>query len=99
MESEKFLDLADRLAAAAEKIDGTALDALESAAEQVGKAWSGSWLGYHSRVYYKDLAPVPAGARFSKEWGIEERFAVDGTVGEWREFEFDGVVEEIRRRA
>ena len=28
------------------------LDKLENAANRVGESWSGSWAGYHSRVYY-----------------------------------------------
>ena len=33
------------------------LAALEEAALDAGKAWSGSWLGYQSRVYHADLQP------------------------------------------
>lgn len=40
---------------------------LEAAATRAQKAWSGSWFGYHSRVYYKDFIPPPAGAVFSSE--------------------------------
>ena len=43
------------------------LQLLTDAAEEVGKAWSGSWLGYHSKVYYADLAVPPPGALFSQE--------------------------------
>ena len=58
------------------------LDKLEKVANEVGKAWSGSWLGYHSRVYYEDLKEPPAGARFSQEWGIEDRYGtlVQGAI-------------------
>jgi hypothetical protein len=35
------------------------LSALENAANQVKRSFSGSWLGYHSRVYYKGLIPAP----------------------------------------
>ena len=64
------------------------------AAEDAGKAWSGSWFGYHSRVYYNNLEPVPPGARFSQEWGFLDRYS-SGTVGEWREYEFDGLYDAI----
>jgi hypothetical protein len=36
-----------------------AVDALTAAAEDVGKAWSRSNIGYHARVYYKDYAAPP----------------------------------------
>jgi hypothetical protein len=31
------------------------LGELEEAATRAAKAWSGSWLGYQSRIYYKDF--------------------------------------------
>src|SRR5688500_8444776 len=48
------------------------LDAVEAAANRIKKAFSGSWLGYHSRVYYADLVAPPPGVNFSKEWGLKE---------------------------
>ena len=41
----------------------------KSAAEEIGRSWSGSYLGYHADVYYKDLIPPPPGTHFSQEWG------------------------------
>lgn len=74
------------------------LEALEKSAAQAGKAWSHSWLGCQSRVYYAGLEPPPPGAHFSSEWGFKELYPT-GTSGNWQEFR-DGVVEaEIRRRA
>ena len=72
---------------------------LTDAAEEVGKAWSGSWFGYHSRVYYADLAEPPPGARFSQEWGMMDRFAIPDTVGDWREYLFDDIVSAIQQHA
>ncbi|MBE9242942.1 hypothetical protein [Synechocystis salina] len=63
---------------------------LQEAANEAGKAWSGSWLGYHSRIYYNQLKPVPPGARFSQEWGLSDRYSND-TIGEWCEYTFDTV--------
>lgn len=74
------------------------LEALKAAAESVGKAWSGSWLGYQANVYYRDLAPAPPGAQFSQEWGLHERFS-SYTVGAWEEFASDDVQSTIRRMA
>ena len=35
------------------------LEDLINSAEKIGKAWSGSWLGHHSRVYYSNFADPP----------------------------------------
>jgi predicted nucleotide-binding protein len=71
---------------------------LEQSAETVAKAWSGSWLGYHSRVYYKNLQPPPPGAHFSSEWGLMDAFSM-GSTGDWEEHDFDKVRETIERKA
>jgi predicted nucleotide-binding protein len=76
-----------------------ALQRLADSAGLAGKAWSGSWLGYHSRVYYEDLAEPPPGARFSQEWGMMDTFANRNTVGNWKEYRFDDVVSAIRQNA
>lgn len=60
------------------------------AAARIGKAWSGSNLGYQSRVYYADLEPPPPGAHFDSEWGFQG--TLQGTTGDWREFDFDAVI-------
>ena len=46
--------------------------------EEIGLAFSGSWLGYHASVYYKDLKPPPLGDHFSQELG---------PTGNWIEFD------------
>jgi predicted nucleotide-binding protein len=74
------------------------ISALNNAATSVGTAWSGSWLGYQSRVYYEDFAPPPPGARFSQEWGFMQVFSMS-TTGNWREYRFDDVVDVIERCA
>jgi hypothetical protein len=74
------------------------VDALEKSANEVGKAWGHSWLGYQSRVYYAGLQPPPAGAHFSSEWGFKELYTM-GTSGDWQEFPEDVVEAEIRHRA
>lgn len=61
---------------------------------EVGKAWSGSWLGYHSRVYYENLVEPPPGARFSQEWGLMDRMS-NKTIGNWVECRFQDVVDTI----
>lgn len=71
---------------------------LEEAADKIKKAWSGSWLGYHSRVYYRDFRSPPPGAHFSQEWGLMSYFT-DGTTGEWVEYEYDDVRKAIYQLA
>lgn len=75
------------------------LQSLIDAAELVGRSWSGSWFGYHSRVYYAGLADPPPGARFSQEWGMMDTFAIEDTVGDWREYRFGDVIEAISQEA
>ena len=81
------------------------LDALEKAATIIGKSWSGSWFGYHSKVYYVNFQPPPPGAVFSQEWGLqfERRPGVGslgmGPRGDWIEYDFDEVVQFIHRQA
>jgi len=78
----------------------TPLEKLAKAAEEVRKSFSGSWLGYHSRVYYAGLDPSPAGANFSQEWGLKDMdYTSLGSRGDWCEFEFDKVVAHIRNLA
>ncbi len=94
--ADKLQDLSDILQ---DKDFNIPLQRLVNAAEAVGKAWSGSWLGYHSRVYYKDLSAPPPGARFSQEWGMMDELTIQGTIGEWREYRFEDVVSTIEKIA
>ena len=77
------------------------LDRLRQAAESVGKAWSGSWLGYHANVYYVTLQTPPRGAHFSTEWGLEDEtiFTPNATTGNWMEHDPDRVDESIHELA
>ncbi len=58
------------------------LERLKEAVSTIGKAWSGSWLGYQSRVYYDNLQPPPPGDHFSSEWGLGGY-----STGDWREYD------------
>lgn len=75
------------------------LDELERVAGDFGKAWSGSWLGYHSQVYYDGFSVPPPGARFSQEWGFQECWPIEGTRGDWREYRAADVVDAIASAA
>lgn len=75
---------------------------VRDAANEIGRSWSKSWLGYQSRVYYENLQPVPAGAHFSSEWGFSDLslgLDVGGSRGNWYEFTFESVREAIFARA
>ena len=74
------------------------LAALEAGAQEIDKAFSGSWLGYHSRVYYANFLPPPAGARFSLEWGLM-RPITSSSRGDWREYSADQVAAALNERS
>jgi hypothetical protein len=92
--SEKLSAHATRLEQSANEASSSKisepLDKLRDTANQLGRAWSGSWIGYQSRVYYAEFSPTPAGAHFSSEWGFEETFSQEST-GDWVEYDFDYV--------
>ena len=74
------------------------VDALVEAATSISKSWSGSWLGYHSRIYYQNFQTPPPGAAFSQEWGFMNSFNM-GSRGDWREYGFEDVVSLIYQKA
>jgi predicted nucleotide-binding protein len=95
-------DVAARLAAVAADGDDPLITgpvkAGADACSKVERAWSGSWLGYHSRVYYADFAPPPPGARFDPEWGSMPAFG-NSTRGDWREYRYEDVIDAIDKIA
>ncbi len=92
---EELLKIADQLknlsARKSDEKSKTPLAELEKAAERVGKAWSGSWLGYQAYVYYGDFKQPPPGAHFSMEWGFQELHTIPCTRGDWREYNPDQI--------
>lgn len=92
--------LADELRAFAQHLDAEAaagdetslkqpLARLEQAVTAVEKSWSGSNMGYQSRVYYEGFQTPPPGAHFDSEWGFLGQF--HGSTGDWREYQADDV--------
>lgn len=83
---------ARRLRDAAEAFDRDPLhaqiQAINDIADQFGKAWSGSSIGYHSTIYFQGFRPAPPGEYFDSEWG---RASSDG----WKQYDFDFVWEEL----
>lgn len=97
--SKELLQIASQLAKY-QDYHSPELDALVEAANDIGESWSGSWLGYQSRVYYADFQPPPPGAHFSVEWGGRRDVPFDDrTRGEWREYDFDFVEQSLYRKA
>lgn len=92
---EELFHITDPLSSAAAAIESdeiaAPLAALRDAVATVGRSFSGSWMGYHSRVYYEDFQTPPPGAHFSQEWGLKDTFGTLGSVGNWREYPFDEV--------
>jgi len=97
--ASELFSIADTLSNKFKELESSELDKVIRVAEEVGKSWSGSALGYHSRVYYKNLVPVPPGKRFSKEWGFKDSWPINDTVGDWVEFDFDDIVKAIKEKA
>src|SRR6266516_806479 len=93
--AEKRFAIANKLDELVKRAECTAiakpLQKVRDAANEAGRAWSGGWLGYHSRVYYAGFQPVPAGAHFSTEWGFDTNYVTHPTIGEWEEFTIDEV--------
>ncbi len=69
------------------------IEKIEKATESVGKAWSGSWLGYQARVYYVNFQPPPSGDHFSQEWGLMR------TSEAWKEYTEEEIRNEIYKLA
>ena len=99
---DELLEIADRMHRLIERsrqLDvQEPLGVLENAANEVGKSWSGSWLGYHAHVYYEDLQPRPPGAHFSQETGLRDQFLSE-TTGAWVEFDAEYVEAAIHEQA
>ena len=75
------------------------LERLEEAATSVGKAWSGSYFGYHARISYQGLQSPPPGAHFSPAWGMQDSWPSVATTGDWIEYGPDEIERAIREIA
>ena len=74
-----------------------AVDLLWAAGYAVNQSWSGSRLGYHANVYFRNFAQPPPGEHFSVEWGIDG--GPFGSRGEWVEYNPEDVAQAMRERA
>jgi len=66
---------------------------LRSAARVVGESSSGSWIGWHSRMYYADYSEPPAAESWDSEWG-----GLHGYSAHWRERSQAEVQQTIERQ-
>lgn len=78
------------------------IERLNEAAKHVGKSFCGSWLGYHSLVYYDKFSVAPTGAAFSPEYGLMGYSGTRrvlgnaaGSRGEWSQRTADEVIKQI----
>lgn len=101
---QELFSLAETLKKVAEDADADRISkplaALEDSAKTIGRSFSGSWQGYHSRVYYAGFAPPPPGAHFSQEWGLMDTYMSSlGSRGDWREYDPEEVNEHVHELA
>ena len=66
--------------------DKEKLDELWQQINIVSKSFSGSWLGYHSKVYFRDFDVPDPGSHFSQEWGLKSTYGSSGSRGDWIEY-------------
>lgn len=98
--SAEFIAIAEEASLLAERQDelkAQPLEALEAAANEVGRSWSKSNLGYQANVYYKGFRTPPPGAMFSREWGFQGVFL--GTTGDWHPYSEQEVIAYIEKVA
>jgi len=68
--------------------------AVTKATEKIAASWSGSSMGYHSELYYRNFERPPLGAEFSPEWG-----GIHGLPAGWQKRSSDEVKAHIEKLA
>lgn len=103
MSDDLIKDLAEAAGAceriAAELLEGDAHEvrlSIEEAANQIGRAWGGSWLGYQSNVYTKGMKPKNPGDHFDSLAGDSHW---NETRGDWAIYDPDAVEDLVLKRA
>jgi len=66
-------------------------EAVAQASRLVGEAWSGSCMGHHTMLYFKDFEKPPLGDQFNVEWGT-----LNGVPPGWLERTVDEVKSRIQ---
>lgn len=68
------------------------LQKLTEATNTIAQTWSGSWMGYHSKLYYENFRKPTRQEMFDIEWGGA---GMHGIAPEWREREDCEVINHI----
>jgi hypothetical protein len=92
---DELFQLADAAAAALIRCQAKEIQeplrALHEMCNEVGRAWSGSNIGYHSTTYYAGLHPKPANVQFSAEWGLMDRWPTHQPDPGWTTMDYKEV--------
>jgi hypothetical protein len=87
----KVKELQDTLGPELSRIEKSSA-AVNNATHQIVTSWSGSWIGYHADLYYRDFAPPSLQNSFSPEWG-----GINGIPPGWQRRSADEVKERIEK--
>ena len=71
---------------------GIETEKMKNACEKIKESWSGSYFGYHHKLYYGEFEKPPRDEWFSVEWG-----GINGISHYWRERTKEEVQKEINR--
>jgi len=66
------------------------LHGMRERAEKISESWSGSWVGFHARLYYGKFEKPTLSESFDIEWG-----SINGFSDKWQERSFDEVKKKI----
>ncbi len=95
---EELRSVAANLEAAAEPVTRTdirePIQARIDACNDAAAAFSGSWLGYHARIYQSDLRARP-GAIFDSQWSLENQ-ELGGGRGAWALYDGEQIKAHLR---
>lgn len=77
--TDELIAIAEKTASALAAVNNSQIQntfkAILDACNRAERAWSGSNIGYHANVYYRELDPPPPNDHFSPEWGLMDRFS------------------------
>lgn len=98
MANESIKPLVEVIGAFQDKIGGELGDiaqlskALQDACSKIEQSWSGSYAGWHGRMYYRNFSKPSLDKRFNGEWG-----GIHGIPDGWHERDADEVAEHISK--
>lgn len=62
------------------------LNKLSKITTKIGESWSGSWIGFHSNLYYRRYKKPKWNESFDSEWG-----SINGIPASWEEKSYDEI--------